>query len=618
MRKVSFRERIRYAFDKIMGKGTIALIGMLFLITAVVVLIAGLLCSILGGTGSVGNLIWMSFMHTMDSGTLAGDDTSDLTFLILMTVVTICGIFVTSILIGIISSGFEEKLNSLRKGFSRIIESNHTVVIGFNEAVFTILTELIEANSNHKNSCIVVIGQEEKEVMDEQIHSQIKDFKTTNIICRSGRMTDETVFEMASVETARSVIMNQEDDFSTIKSILAIISYLKSKQAFESDLHLTALIHQKKNLDAAQIAMQGKGEVIFFRDMITRILANTCRQPGLSILLTQLFSFDGDEIYFEYFPELTGKKFGDVLNLFEHSIVMGICKGDVPYINPPMDTVFENGDRVIHLVEDDGVAKPLEAPPVLQIETYKTKEANRERNPFCLLILGYNEKLQSLLAEFDDFLDERASITIACEEIPEEIKAEEQKHVYTVQTMNVKIYDLEELKALIRQDTKNILLLNEGNCSPEESDQKIILLLLLIRSILAKHNWNVSITSEMNLVENQKLMQIANVNDFVIGSTITSLITTQVSENRNLLDVFVNMLVSDGSEFYMKPAQYYVKLNEEVDYFILTEIAKEKNEILVGIKRVHQGQNEIILNPVKSEKVTLTETDYLIVLAEEG
>lgn len=135
---------------------------MLFLITAIVVIIAGILCNITS-EGATGYHIWVSLMHALDAGTLAGDDTSQMGTIVLMTVVTICGIFVTSILIGIISSGFEEKLNSLRKGFSKVIEDNHTVIIGFNDGIYTILTELIEANASEKKACILVIGEEEKD-----------------------------------------------------------------------------------------------------------------------------------------------------------------------------------------------------------------------------------------------------------------------------------------------------------------------------------------------------------------------------------------------------------------------------------------------------------------------
>ena len=241
----------------------------------------------------------MSLMHALDAGTLAGDETSDIGFVILMTIVTICGIFVTSILIGIISSAFEEKLNSLRKGFSKVIEENHTVIIGFNDSIYTVMTELIEANSNHKNACILVIGQEEKEVMDEEIQNHIEDFKTTRVICRSGKPTNAALLEMASMETARSIIVNEDDDFTAIKAVLSVVAYMKSKNVFDNDTYITALIHNRENLEAAKIAGEGKAEIIFFEDMITRVIANTCRQPGLSSVLTDMFDFGGSEFYFE-------------------------------------------------------------------------------------------------------------------------------------------------------------------------------------------------------------------------------------------------------------------------------------------------------------------------------
>lgn len=616
MKKVSFREKLRYAFDNFMGKGTIALIGMLFLITAIVVVITGSLSCIGNSEANAGNSIWMSLMHALDAGTLAGDDTSNIGFVVLMTIVTICGIFVTSILIGIISSAFEEKLNSLRKGFSKVIESNHTVIVGFNDSIYTILTELIEANANHKKACILVIGQEEKEVMDEEIRNHIKDFKTTHIICRNGKATNAAVLEIASVETARSIIVNEEDDFAAIKAILSLVAYMKAKDVFANETYITALIHNRENLDAAKIAAEGKAEIIFFSDMITRVIANTCRQPGLSNVLTEVFGFDGDEFYFEDFPELVGKKFSEVLNLFEKSIVVGICRNEVPLLNPPMDTVLEKGDRIIHLAEDDGVSKPMAAAPAVNVEAYLAESKPVVQETFNMLILGYNESLSQLLDELEEFLSEQSLITIACETLPEELVEEWMKHKYQVRVMEKNIYEIHELQELIHEDSKNVLLLSQDG-DPEESDEKILLLLLQIRAILAKNNWNINITSEMNSVENQKLMQVANVNDFVVGSSITSLIISQVAENRHLLEFFTTLLTAEGSEFYMKPAKDYVKTGQSLNFYEMTEVVKKKNEILMGYKRMDNGRIQLTINPVKTEKTTFREDDYLIVIAED-
>ena len=64
------------------------------------------------------------------------------------------------------------------------MEEGHTVILGFNDNIYTLLNELIEANSNHKNGCIVVAGVQEKEYMEEEIAAHIRDFKTTRVNCR--------------------------------------------------------------------------------------------------------------------------------------------------------------------------------------------------------------------------------------------------------------------------------------------------------------------------------------------------------------------------------------------------------------------------------------------------
>ena len=618
MKRSGFRERIRYAFDNYMGKGTIALIFMLFLITAVVVIITGVMSCIGNADASAGNMIWMSLMHAIDAGTLAGDDTSHTGYVILMAVVTICGIFVTSILIGIISSGFEEKLNSLRKGFSRVIENNHTVIIGFNDSIYTIITELIEANSNHRNGRILVIGSEDKEIMDEEIRNHIDDFKTTKVICRSGNQVHSAVLDMSSVETARSIIINEEDDFVVIKTILSVVSYLKSKNAFENKAYITAIIHDSGNLEAARIAGEGKAEIIYFKDMIARVIANTCRQPGMSSVLTEIFGFAGDEFYFEEFPELKGKKFGDILNLFRVSTVVGICRGDDPMLNPPMDTVIEEGDRIIHLAEDDGVSKPSEEQPVIKADGKKAVDKYIEDNEFELLILGHNDSLPLILNELDDFMTKGSKVTVACDSLPE--NADTACSGYSNLDMSwieKNIYERRVLEEILKKDVRNILLLSDGDDEGKDADSRSLLLLLQIRAIAAAKGIEFNITSEMDSVDNQNLLRVANVNDFVVGSKITNLMLTQISENRELTSFFTTLLTADGSELYMKSVRKYIRTGTEMDFFELTDIVKAHNEIFFGYKKTIDGTIKIVINPDKSQKITFNKDDHLIVIAED-
>ena len=54
-------------------------------------------------------------------------------------------------------------------------------------------------------------------------------------------------------------------------------------------------------------------------ELIGRIAAQTCRQPGLSVVYMDLLDFGGDEIYFATVPELAGQAFGDALHAFRES-----------------------------------------------------------------------------------------------------------------------------------------------------------------------------------------------------------------------------------------------------------------------------------------------------------
>ena len=67
----------------------------------------------------------------------------------------------------------------------------------------------------------------------------------------------------------------------------------------------------------------------------------------------------------------------------------------------------------------------------------------------------------------------------------------------------------------------------------------------------------------------------------------------------------------------MKPAENYVKLNQKLNFFELTEIAKQKNEILMGYKKMIDGKMQLTIAPPKTEQVSFNEDDYLIVIAED-
>ncbi len=615
MKKGSLKQRIQYHFDNIMSKGTIALIGLLCSVTLLLVCVAGLICLFLGIDGGIGETIWVSFMHALDPGTITTDTLENIPYVALQTIVTICGIFISSILIGIISSGLERKLSSLRKGTSIVLEDGHTVILGFNDNIYTLINELIGANENQKDGCIVVVGEEEKEVMEDAIAARFPDTKTTRIICRSGSPCEPHILERCSAETSKSIIINEYNDPQSIKIILALTAYLKDKELTHPNLYFTVAINDAQNVEAARIAGEGRAEVIFANDAISRIIAHTCRQPGLSQVLVELFDYDGDELYFEDVKELRGLTFKETLNRFDKAVVFGIRNDSGTYLNPPMDTPITAEDKLILLEDDDGSFEVTPIPVIEEDLIIKDIPERKVNETDDLLVLGSNHMLPAILKEYDCYVDEGTRVVIVTgEEL--DLSEEKYRHINPEIRHEVNV-NRQKMEEFLTEDLDNVLILSNINLEPEEADARTLLSLIYLWDIIKKEKRRVSITSEMRRTVNQRLATQSRSDDFVIGSNIVNLLMTQIAENRELTALFEDILDEEGSELYMKPMENYVQLNVPVDFYTITESASRQSHIAVGYKKIIDGEMLIVTNPSKKEKITFVEGDLLIVVAED-
>jgi hypothetical protein len=252
MRKTSATDRFRYAFDNFMARGTIALIGGLAVLSAIIIVVIAFIVTVVnvgpGDDESVGfaESLWLSLLRTLDPGTMGGDEGR--AFRLAMLAVTVGGIFVISTLIGVLNNGIGTKLGELRKGRSRVIESGHTVILGWSEQVFSIVSELVIANANQRRSCIVILGEKDKVEMEQEIREKVGRTGGTRIICRTGNPIDLTDLEIASPHSAKSIIIlppeGDDPDSNVIKAMLAITNNPNRRP---EPYHVVAGIRDPKN-----------------------------------------------------------------------------------------------------------------------------------------------------------------------------------------------------------------------------------------------------------------------------------------------------------------------------------------------------------------------------------
>jgi len=628
MKKIKIRERVRYTFDLILSKGTISLILFLGIITTSIIIIAGLAIILIEkgwASGSVLLAIWKSFTLTLDPGNLAGVEGS-VGLIIVTAIVTLSGIFITSALISIISNGLSNRIENLRKGNAKIIEKGHTIILGYNDSLFPILSELQISN---KNACIVVLGDEDKQVMEEQINRRIPKPHTARIICRSGDITSAFDLARCSIETCKSIIVNQSDDVSTIRVILAVVNYLDKDSVRNNfpeckEINISASINEDGNYRVAQIAGKDYAEIINFDEIVSRLMAHVCCQPGLSSVYMDLFNFSGDEIYTESFSQLVGKSFKDVCMSFDKSTVIGISRGAQILINPGQNEIIHSDDQLILIASDKNVSHP--ADPVVSfrtdIITSHQSQLSTKKSENRLLILGSNELLLGVLSELNACLPLHSHVIIANDDVSCASFLEQNMSEYenlSIEFIHANINRRDTLERLIFAGVTHILILSDGSMPMDYADAETLAILLHIRDISQKHDLYFGITSEMLDIRNRELAQGTNVSDFVISSNISSMLLTQISENRKLAPVFLDLLDSAGSEIYMKPSSLYVKTGQETDMYTVAYAASLKKEIFIGYKKsISNGQEqfEIVLNPGKQEVRTFSDKDMLIVIAE--
>ena len=633
MNSPTFSERIRYKFDRLMTSGTVAMISALALLVFSLVVFVALIIQIADirpadATQPIGFIeaAWSSLMRTLDPGTM-GDD-SGWSYRLMMFLVTITGVFIFSTLIGVVSSGIEEKLRELRKGRSRVIERDHTVILGWSSQIFAIINELIIANQNRKNACIVIMGMKDKVEMEDEIHTHVDLDQHTRIVCRRGNPIDQTDLKIVNIAESRSVIIlspeKQNPDADVIKTLLAIVHGTVRNQ---KPLHLVAELRDPKNKEVASMVGKHEVELILVNDLISRIVAQTCQQSGLSVVYQELLDFSGDEIYFKLEPSLVSIPFGEVLSAYEDSSVIGIqfATGGSK-INPPMDTILAEGDQIIAISEDDDtIQRSSKSDLQIHTEFFQT-DSHFEDSPESILMLGWNCRASTIINELDSYVMPGSRLQVVSQfEIDPQFIQDSQQALKNIE-LNFQMKNtaqrqtLEQLK--LERFNSIIVLAYSDHFSLQEADAITLVSLLHLRDLADQYNYPFAIVSEMLDINNRKLAEITHADDFIVSDEVASLLLTQVSENKNLNSIFEDIFDPSGSEIYLKPAEDYIKLGQPVNFYTIVESARRKQQIAIGYRIYAQQENPevsygVVINPDKSTQITFSDGDRLIVFSED-
>ena len=625
MKKPSLGERFRYWFDGWMAKGTGSLIALLAIVTAALIVVLTVITFVIGKAAfPIGqphdfpDLLWGTLVRALDSGTVAGDNGWG--YRGLMMLITIAGIVIVASLISIISGAFDAKVEELRKGRSRVLETDHTLVLGWSRKVFSLVHELSIANESRGKAAIVILANVDKVEMEDAIRSQVPDTGKTKIICRTGDPMNLVDLELGNPNGARSIVLlggddDEDPDSTVIKTCLALTNNKSRKQ---DEYHIVGELRDAANLEAAQLVGRAEAHWVLGADLISRVTVQSCRQSGLSVVYTDLLDFEGAEIYFTEQPTLVGQSYFQTQSAFSDSTVIGISTADGILINPPADRAYAASEQLIVIAEDDSTikltpAQPFDADAVLSPKAFKPV-------PETTLVLGYHSGLRMMLEELNSYVTKGSSVTVVADiddpglptfpNMPVTFRRADPSHRAVLDTLGVDASD------------HIIVLANKEQLPAQRADAKTLITLLHLRDMAEKLGVELNVVSEMLDDRNRELAEVTNADDFIVSEKLVSLMLSQVSENEQLTDVFGILFDSTGSEIYLRPAELYIKPGTEVDFYTVLEAARRVGETAIGYRLEtfahHADQNYgVHLNPLKTDRLTFSPGDRIIVLAEE-
>ncbi|MGN6272317.1 MAG: CASTOR/POLLUX-related putative ion channel [Protaetiibacter sp.] len=604
-----------------MSKGTIALIGLLAAVSFAFVAVVALVVWALPlhpkdePEGDFFDIFWGNLMRTLDPGTMGADEGWG--FRIAMLVVTLGGLVIVASLIGIVSGGFDAKIAELRKGRSRVIERDHTLILGWNDKVFTIVRELTIANASRGRSAIVILADRDKVEMEDALRSVVEARGSTTVICRTGDPVRSADLALGSPDEARSVILlapddNDDPDAVVIKTALAVAQ--RTSRAGRGG-HLVAELRESSNLEAARLVGGEDVQWVLADELIGRITVQTCRGSGLSVVYSELLDFSGDEIYFAQVPELSGASYAEAQLAFEDSMVIGLASEGETWLNPAPSTIVEPSHSLIMIAEDDSSIRLGAAPPP-DLGAIRPADPVAPR-PERTIILGYNGRLSTLVRELDAFaVPGSTALVVADMDAPELPEVDNlDLHFERAQVTSRRTLDTVGVA-----DADHVIVLADDRLSVQQADARTLITLLHLREIGERTDTRLNIVSEMLDDHNRELAEVTRTDDFIVSGRLVALMLAQLSENSRLVGVFEELFTAAGSELRVRPAADYVADEVAVTFSTVVAAAQRRGETAVGYRVGRRAggtepASSIVINPHKSSRRQFAPDDGVIVLA---
>ncbi|KAL1180878.1 hypothetical protein V6Z11_A02G008500 [Gossypium hirsutum] len=566
------------------------------------------------------------------------------------------GMLIFAMMLGLVSDAISEKLDSLRKGRSEVVEQNHTLILGWSDKLGSLLNQLVIANESLGGGIVVVMAERDKEEMELDIAKMEFDFRGTSVICRSGSPLILADLKKVSVSKARAIVVLADDgnaDQSDARALRTVLSLTGVKEGLRG--HIVVELSDLDNEVLVKLVGGELVETVVAHDVIGRLMIQCARQPGLAQIWEDILGFENCEFYIKRWPQLDGMQFEDVLISFPDAIPCGVkvaSRGGKIILNPEDSYVLQGGDEVLVIAEDDDTYAPGALPMVwrgsLAGDFIVPKLTEK------ILLCGWRRDMEDMIMVLDAFLAPGSELWM----FNEVVESERERKLIDggldlSRLVNITLVHREgnavirrHLESLPLESFDSILILADESVedSAIQADSRSLATLLLIRDIQAKRlpyreamvtrgqrgsfsrgSWigemqqasdRSVIISEILDPRTKNLLSMSKISDYVLSNELVSMALAMVAEDRQINDVLEELFAEEGNELHIRLAELYLHEGEEMSFYEIILRARQKREIVIGY-RLENAERAVINPPNKNERRRWSVKDVFVVITEK-
>jgi hypothetical protein len=320
------------------------------------------------GAKNVPQGMWRAWTYMADPGTHSEARGTGFQFVSIG--IALAGILLMAAILGFVVEAIQAKMDELKLGISRVVESDHSLILGWTHETVLVIEEICIANESEGGGTIVVMADRAKPSMEQELSMQLggplamrQRLRGTKVVLRSGSPVLVQDLAKVSAEKARATLIlaapGDPDvaDAHTLRCVLAMqsLNYISG--------HIVAEMRDLDNEPLVRLVGGDVIETVTSHDVLGRLILMSAREPGLASVYSTVLGFDGDEFYAQAWPAIDGLSYGEVAFRFPNAIPIGVrTPTDELVLNPDCARVFAPGDELIVLAEDNDTYKPCSFP----------------------------------------------------------------------------------------------------------------------------------------------------------------------------------------------------------------------------------------------------------------